>query len=195
MRKLEALYSDCPDWADLKLGIGNYRFWRSVRMQKLDWLPFVTDERGEGLRLVEEARAAGRFSPWVAAANLSWMYLEVRRPADALEICEQGLAVWPGSRLFRYPRAEALQQLGHPAEAEAEWASLQAEAEAQLPANLHNQFVCLEKRSGALEDLGRRDEARVLARQALALPLTPEQSARLKERHERLLQRLRRLGD
>lgn len=192
-RELEALYEDCPDWADLELGIGNFRFWRSVKLSKLDWLPFVEDERESSLRLVAEARAHGQFSPWVAASNLTWMWLELGRPAECLAICDEALAAWPGSRLFRYPRAEALLRLERWEEAEAEWAALQAEAAGQVPRNIVNEFVCLEKRSGALEALGRTSAALELGRTALALPLDAEQADGVEERLDRLRKRVKRL--
>lgn len=193
VRVLEALQEDCPDWADLKLGLGNYRFWRSVRLRSLDWLPFVDDERESSLELVREARAEGRFSPWVAAANLTWMLLEMGRPADCLAICAEGLAAWPGSRLFRWPQAEALLQAGRAAEADAVWAGLQKEAAEQEPPGRTNEFICLEKRSGAREELGDASGALELARLAAAVPLDAGQRKRLRERIERLEDRLARL--
>jgi len=190
-RTWEALLKDCPGWADLELGIGNLRFWTSVKLRRLNWLPFIEDRRGEGLAMVERARRLGRFSPWLPAANLCWIYLELGRPDSTLSICRQALERFPGSRLFLFPQAEALEAQGRLREADAVYAALLASlAQDSWPQRV-NRLICLEKRSALAERQGDRPAARRLAREALVLPLEAPERQRLTDKLERLRRRAR----
>ncbi len=188
-RTWEALLKDCPAWADLELGIGNLRFWTSVKLRRLNWLPFIEDRRAEGQAMVERARRQGRFSPWLPAANLCWIYLELGRPDSTLSICRQALERFPGSRLFLFPRAEALETQGRLREADAVYTALQASLAQDSWPQLVNQLICLEKRSALAEKQGEHAVASRLAREALALPLDPPERQRLADKLERLRRR------
>lgn len=181
-RTWEALLEDCPGWADLGLGVGNLRFWTSVKLKRLRWLPFVPDRRAEGLAQVERARREGRFSPWLASANLCWIYLELGRPDSTLSICRQALARFPGSRQFLFPRAEALEAAGRLGEADAVWREIQAGLDKDDWPQRVNRVLVLRKRALLQERSGRPAEAARLARQALGLPLEPAERARLKDK-------------
>ena len=188
-RAWESLREDCPDWADLELGLGNLRFWTSVKLRRLHWLPFVPDRRAEGLRMVEHARRAGRFSPWLPAANLCWIYLELGRPDSTASICRQALRLFPGSRLFLFPLAEALAAQGRPRAADSLYQVIRAGLDRDTWPQRVNKVLVLEKRSALAEKSGRREQARALAREALALPLEPYERERLEEKLNRLRKR------
>lgn len=190
-RTWEALREDCPGWADLELGIGNLRFWTSVKLRRLDWLPFIEDRRAEGLAMVERARRQGRYSPWLPAANLCWIYLELQRPDSTLSICRQALARFPGSRLFLFPKAEALEAQGRWREADAVYGEILAGLAADPWPQRVNRVLCLEKRSALLDKLGDRGAARRLARETLGLPLESAERERLEEKLDLLRQRAR----
>ncbi len=181
-RTWEALLKDCPRWADLELGVGNLRFWTSVKLKRLRWLPFVPDRRAEGLAQVERARREGRFSPWLAAANLCWIYLELGRPDSTLSICRQALERFPGSRQFLFPRAEALEAAGRLGEADAVWREILAGLETDPWPQRVNRVLVLRKRALLQERAGRPAEAARLARQALNQPLETAERARLKDK-------------
>lgn len=185
----EDLLAQCPDWADLALGIGNLRFWTSVRLKRVDWLPFVEDRRVEGLLMVERARREGQFSPWLPAANLCWIYLEMNRPDSTLSICQQALRRFPGSRLFLFPQVDALEALGRLDEADTVCRSIAGSLDRDSWPQRVNRVIVLEKRSALAERRGKRAEAVALAREALALPLEPQERVSLKEKLDRLRRR------
>ena len=190
-RTWEALLADCPGWADLELGVGNLRFWTSVKLRRLGWLPFVKDRRAEGLRMVERARRAGRFSPWLPAANLCWIYLELGRPDSTVSICRQALARFPGSRLFLFPLAEALEAQRRDAQADSVYRLIRVGLDQDSWPQRVNTLIVLEKRSALAERRGDRAQARILAREALALPLERAERERL---HDKLLRLRKRAG-
>ena len=141
LAKVEA---ECPDFSDVLLATGSYRFWRSV---KLGWLPFVGDEREESIALVSQAMHNGLFHPAVAASNLAWMLMEMQRYEEAIELCEKWLQQYPGSRLFLFPYADALLAARRFHEADACYNTILAQL-AQAKHNNHvNEFLCLEKQS------------------------------------------------
>lgn len=185
----EELLKTCPEWADLELGLGNLRFWTSVKLKRVDWLPFVEDRRMEGLRQVERARREGLYSPWLPTANLCWIYLELGRPDNTLALCHQALERFPGSRLFLFPQVDALEALGRLKEADACCQRIEASLEADPWPQRVNKVVVLAKRSALAEKAGDRKGAAALARQALVLPLEPEERIRLKKKLEFLRNR------
>jgi tetratricopeptide (TPR) repeat protein len=187
----EELLKDCPEWADLELGLGNLRFWTSVRLKRVDWLPFVEDRRVEGMRQVERARREGLYSPWLPAANLCWIYLEMGQPESTLSLCRQALERFPGSRLFLFPQVDALEALGRWKEADACCRSIETSLAADSWPQRVNKVLVLEKRSSLAAKSGDAAQAARLSRQALSLPLEPQERERLKEKLELLRRRAR----
>lgn len=190
--RLEGLHERCPDWADLKLGIGNLRYWKSVRLQRFNWLPFFHDQRADGIRMTLEAREEGMFSPLLASANLCWMQLEEGDWELTRDLCRLVLQDHPGSRLFLFPLAESLLLGQQYAGADSVYKVLLEGLESDDWHHPANRFICLEKRSGIAEMEGRFVDAIRLGEEALAVDLPLENRQQLDERFTRLDARLSR---
>jgi tetratricopeptide (TPR) repeat protein len=187
---LERLYARCPDFADLELAIGTFRFWKSARVAQFHWLPFLKDERETALIFVQSAYEEGEFNRWVAASNLCWMYLDLTWNQEAKSLALDGLRTFPHAQLFLFPLAEALLQLGEFEEADLVFSELITIVQAEVGHNQVNTFILLEKRSHCLQMMGRVSESLELGRTALDLKLSPAQRTPLKERYKRLEKRL-----
>ncbi|RQV92292.1 MAG: tetratricopeptide repeat protein [Calditrichaeota bacterium] len=92
---------------DAWLGIGSYRYWKSARADFLLWLPFIPDERDEGIRMVYQAIEKGYFVEYVGKDQLVWMLLDYGRENEALALARENHLAFPGSRFFKWTLAAA----------------------------------------------------------------------------------------
>jgi len=93
MKQDSTLYDAC-------LGLGSYMYWAGKYYKYLRWLPWICDERKEGLALVKEAVAKSTFSHWVGVNSLGWIEYDRKAYDSALEFFQTGLEQYPGSRFF-----------------------------------------------------------------------------------------------
>jgi tetratricopeptide (TPR) repeat protein len=69
---------------DSYTGIGNYHYWSSVRLRK--FLPFVSDNRDEGLAELKIAMDSSLISSKAAGFGYGWGLLNERKYAEALRV-------------------------------------------------------------------------------------------------------------
>lgn len=107
IQHLEAALKHDPELYDAYLGIGTYKYYRSKMSKSFTWLPFVDDERAEGIRMVRQAIANGRYSRSAAINGLSWILMDENRSKEALALVDSALTIYPGSRFFLWAAAAA----------------------------------------------------------------------------------------
>jgi len=107
IQHLEAALKHDPQLYDAYLGIGTYKYYRSKMSKNFTWLPFVDDERAEGIRMVRQAIANGRYSRSAAINGLSWILMDENRSKEALVLVDSALTLYPGSRFFLWAAAAA----------------------------------------------------------------------------------------
>ncbi len=92
---------------DAYLGIGSYLFWKSQKMQFLNWLPLISDEREKGIGLIQKTIEKGKYSRFAAINALAWIYIELKQYDKAIEVATTGENAFPQSRYFKWCLAEA----------------------------------------------------------------------------------------
>jgi tetratricopeptide (TPR) repeat protein len=107
IQHLEAALKHDPRLYDAYLGIGTYKYYRSKMSKNFTWLPFVDDEREEGIRMIRQAIANGRYSRSAAINGLSWVLMDENRSKEALALVDSALTMYPGSRFFLWAAAAA----------------------------------------------------------------------------------------
>jgi tetratricopeptide (TPR) repeat protein len=90
---------------DAYLSIGNFKYWEGRFYRFLKWLPWVSDERREGLRMIQQSISRGTFSRWVGMNSLAWIEFDRKRFEIALCLFREGLEQYPGSRFFLWGMA------------------------------------------------------------------------------------------
>ena len=113
----ESLRMD-PNLYDAYVGIGTYMYWRSRLVNELMWLPFVRDEREEGIRLLRIAEERSRYSRVGAKCQLIWILVREGRFAEGVEIGRELYAQYPRSSVVIFGYATALLGRGELQEAE-----------------------------------------------------------------------------
>jgi tetratricopeptide (TPR) repeat protein len=107
IQHLEAALKHDPELYDAYLGIGTYKYYRSKMSKSFSWLPFVDDERADGIHMVRQAIANGRYSRSAAINGLSWILMDENRSKEALVLVDSALTIYPGSRFFLWAAAAA----------------------------------------------------------------------------------------
>lgn len=103
-----------PSFYEALIATGTYKYWKSSKMQFLNWLPFVKDEREEGIRLLEKAVSNSSYNSYLAINSLIWIYIDRREFNKAIKIAESVLVRYPNSRFFKYGLARAYEDVDKP---------------------------------------------------------------------------------
>jgi len=93
------------------IAIGTYKYWKSSKMKFLNWLPFVSDEREEGIKLLEKAVSNSSYNSYLAINSLIWIYIDRHEFLRAIKIAESALVRYPNSRFFKYGLARAYEDV------------------------------------------------------------------------------------
>ena len=95
---------------DALLMTGSYHFWKSVAIAHLTWLPFISDEREQGIAEVEKAISHGRLNGPLSGTVLLEMLLEYD-PESAVKLAEEMVESYPDCRLFAWQLGEAYKKM------------------------------------------------------------------------------------
>lgn len=95
-----------PDFVDVDLGFGSYKYWRSVLTNRLKFLPFFSDQRKEGIAMVNEVVKKGKYSSDLAMANLIFIYENEGDYNNAINMADQILAKYPKNIIVRFLKAK-----------------------------------------------------------------------------------------
>jgi tetratricopeptide (TPR) repeat protein len=128
--ELERALELLPDLRDASFGLGVYSYYSSrlpAILRWLRWLWFVPDgDRDEGLRLLEQVRAEGRFNRLEAGLALFHIYAFLEhRPAEALALIDDFHRRFPDNTYFDLVRVELLFEMKRYAECLAAAAELE----------------------------------------------------------------------
>jgi len=97
MGTLERLETMAPDFVDLKLGDGLYKYWRSAVARKSSLIPDGEDERLAGIEIIREVERSGVFVAPAATLALAAIRMEESKPRAALRHIRRFGATYPSS--------------------------------------------------------------------------------------------------
>ncbi|NMC43652.1 MAG: tetratricopeptide repeat protein [candidate division Zixibacteria bacterium] len=97
---------------DLAMGLGSYRYWKSVRTRLLNWTPFFEDEREDGLRLLSLAIDSSEISADAARAALLYALINERRYDEAVSLADSMHRKYPDGMTFLWGLGEAYFKMG-----------------------------------------------------------------------------------
>ena len=100
-----------PDFFEAYSGLGTYKYWKSAKTKFLSWLPFVHDERDEGISYLEKAIDKSSYNTYLAVNSLIWIYIDKKNFDDAINISERALKEYPNSRFFKWGLSRAYEDI------------------------------------------------------------------------------------
>lgn len=102
----ECIRSDSTFY-DAYVGLGSYHYWRSVKTKAVNWLPFVQDDREEGIRELNLAIERSRFSADFARNSLMWIMIDREQYVEAESLAVAMQRKYPEGRKFLWGIGEA----------------------------------------------------------------------------------------
>lgn len=100
-----------PDFVEAYSGLGTYKYWKSKKTGFLNWLPFVHDDRAEGINYLEKAVDNSSYNTYLAVNSLIWIYIDKKNFDNAVRISEKALKEYHKSRFFRWGLARAYEDI------------------------------------------------------------------------------------
>jgi len=91
-----AVHTDSTLW-DAYLGLGAYKYWLST---KVHWIPFVPDEREEGISLIKKTIEHNSYSRYMAMHQLVYILLDYGDFDQAQKVAEELILKYPRSQFM-----------------------------------------------------------------------------------------------
>ncbi|RMH61773.1 MAG: hypothetical protein D6677_11230 [Calditrichaeota bacterium] len=149
---------------DAALGLGAYYYWTSAR---LTWLPFWTDRREEGLRLVSRSAEKGRYSRYMAIHQLVYMLLDAGQYEQAEHYALTGYHAFPESPYMLWALSHVYMKEKQLDKAVAIYRKLEKVLLALKEPNPHHLVVCRARLADMLARRGDCDLVRMRRRQIM----------------------------
>jgi len=106
------------------LGIGVYKYWRYSRLKFISWLPFVPDDREEGIAMIKKAIASDSLSRYMAMHQLVYILLDYGRYEEAKHFAKKIVEKYPDSQFMWWANAHAYFKSENFSEAKASYLKL-----------------------------------------------------------------------
>lgn len=87
-------------------GLGNYHYWGSVKTRGLEWMPFVGDNRLQGIAGLHQAANSSLFSGDLARSALIRVYYNEHQIDSAEALVKNMILKFPNSKSLLWARAE-----------------------------------------------------------------------------------------
>ena len=173
---------------------GSYHFWKSVATRRIAWLPFIEDEKEQGIDEVTTAIRRGMMTGPLSNTVLLEMLLE-DDPRRALDLSVELTGRYPGCRLFAWQRGEAAKKLGMFDEACSVFSAIAEEMRDDPADDGSGELSCWWKLAVLAFDLDDRSRCADYCRRVIDIGESPSVDARQRERIERARELLRECGD
>lgn len=113
--KSVSYFNDCLKkdslFYDAMIAIGTYKYWRSRKTEFINWLPFIANDKKEGISLILRAKDKKSYNLYFAYYSLIWIYIEEEDYRLALNLAEQGIKKYPMNRLLKWSLISCYEKL------------------------------------------------------------------------------------
>jgi len=169
INNLEKVLERDSSYCDALLAIGAYQYWRSYLTRHFAWLPFFSDQRAQGIHLLEKVYHQSTYSKWAAMSNLGWIYIQEKQFKKAVRCAENGLLKFPESRFFLWLEGEASFHDRQFERAEKTFSKLLYSVTAEKYNNHYNEIVLHYKLAECHHELGNDSDAMFHANKVLEI--------------------------
>ena len=91
--------------------LGTYIYWKSRKTESLDWLPFVKDNKPEGISYLIKAVNKSSYNSYLAVNSLQWIYIDQKEYKKAIVLSDSIIAKYPHSRFFKWGLARSYEDV------------------------------------------------------------------------------------
>lgn len=109
--KSKGRFGDCIEadssFYDAYVGLGSYHYWRTVKTKVVNWIPFIQDDREQGLQELHIAVEKGLFTADFARNALIWVWIDMKKYEEAESLSVEMQSKYPEGRKFLWSMAYA----------------------------------------------------------------------------------------
>lgn len=142
VRALESALRADSTLYDAYFGLGTYKYYRSKFSRYFAWLPFVGDERAEGIQMIRTAIAKSRYSRYSAINSLGWIALDEGNYEEGWRTLNVALQEFPESRVFLWCAAKLAAKLGRWPDAIGFYQKTLSSLKAKGVLSPYNELIC-----------------------------------------------------
>jgi tetratricopeptide (TPR) repeat protein len=178
---MEWILSEDNSFYDACFMTGCYRFWKSTAMRRVNWIPFVGDDRKRGIEEVQKAAEKGKLTGPLSATMLLQMLVNYNPPA-AIELGEKMTAAYPSCRLFAWQLGEAYKKMEKYSEAERVFSCIAESYSRDSADDGSGPLRCWWKLAVLSKSLGKNDRCREYCERIVRLSEKAPATGRQKDR-------------
>ncbi len=171
------------------IAAGTYNYWKSAQTKFLSWLPFISDNREKGIKLLEKAVQHSTYNYYLAAYSLIWIYIDYEQSDKAISLSLKMLKKYPDSRFFKWGLARAYEDTDIDKSISV-YTELLNSVETLENRNVYNDIVLRHKIAMLYNKKGEKKKALKLCNEILDFQIN---SVKIKEKLESRLERVKKL--
>lgn len=126
---------------DAYAGPGTYYYWKSRKTESIHWLPFVSDNREQGIAMLNIAIEKGVYNKFTAVSALLTILIDAERYDEAIRLAETYLTLYPKNRILLWSLASVYQKTNNSEKALVIYERLLETMKEDRP-NIYNEIVC-----------------------------------------------------
>ncbi len=171
------------------IALGTYKYWKSAQVKSLSWLPFISDDREEGIKLLEKSIESFSYNRYLADYSLIWIYIDYGESEKAIDLGLEMLKANPESRFFRWGLARAYQDVNKTKAIEV-YSEILKSIETLPNRNQFNDIVLKHKIAMLYNEIGEKQKSLELCNEILDFEF---KSIKIKERLQNRIERAEKL--
>jgi hypothetical protein len=179
-KALESCLEMDSTYVDALVGLGNFQYWMSRKLDVLNWLPVLKDEKDEGIAQLERVINDSARSKYIAISSLANIHLDQGDYGEALHLARMGKSRYPGSRTFLWQEGAAALHLGLCSLSNRIYQALLQSVTSSERNNHYNEISCYASLVMGHYHLEDWDTTVQLAEHALAIPISDDVASRKK---------------
>ncbi|MCX6640707.1 MAG: hypothetical protein NTW14_09545 [bacterium] len=168
-------------FTDAYLGVGTYKYWASRATDFINWLPFIPDQKDEGIAMMRISMERGLFGKEISRSTLAWTMLDYSKPSEAVRLSLDGLKTYPGSRFFLWSLANAYYKMNYFKDAERIYRQIWNSIVLLPRNNYYNELGICRQMAFIDKRFNRPKEALVWVERGLSKPLDDDVNKRRKK--------------
>jgi tetratricopeptide (TPR) repeat protein len=108
--EFEEILVEDENFYEAYIAIGTFEYWKSRKLEFMDWLPFASDTKNIGIDRLIVAINSSSYNSHLAIISLIWIYIDQKKYDEAIKVSERALSEFPSSRTFKWGLARAFEE-------------------------------------------------------------------------------------
>ena len=108
--EFEKILDEDRNFYEAYIAIGTFEYWKSRKLEFMDWLPFANDTKNIGIDRLIVAIDSSSYNSHLAINSLIWIYIDQKKYEEARKVAEKSLIELPQSRTFKWGLARTYEE-------------------------------------------------------------------------------------